>query len=184
MEEVWKDIDGYEGLYQVSNLGRVKSFDRYVKNKMSNKNIKKGRVLRPCVSKYGYLNVNLVKNTKGKTSAIHRLVAIAFIENPENKLCVNHIDGNKKNNNVYNLEWVTHSENNIHAIKTGLRKKMKGKNHYKRPVNQYTLNGKFIKRWESLKDVKDAWNLKSNHISDCCKGKTKTVLGYKWKYAN
>ena len=117
MQEVWKDIKGYEGLYQVSNLGRARSLDRYVRNGTSNKNIKRGKILKPCATRDGYLQLNLIKNKKKKVSTVHRLVAKAFIVNFENKPCVNHIDGNKQNNNVENLEWVTYSENTIHAIK-------------------------------------------------------------------
>lgn len=184
MEEIWKDISGYEGLYQVSNLGRVRSFDRYVRNGTSNRNIKRGKILKPCVTRDGYLQLNLIKDKKKKVSTIHRLVAKAFIENPENKPCVNHIDGNKQNNNVTNLEWVTYSENTIHAMKIGLKTDPKGRNHYKRAVNQYTLDGKFIRRWESIKAVQDKWNLKSIKISSCCRGRIKTSLGYKWEYAD
>ncbi len=181
--EIWKDIKGYEGLYQVSTLGRVRSFDRYVKNRMSNKNIKRGKVLTPCTNRNGYKQLNLIINTKKKPKTIHRLVAETFISNPENKPCVNHIDGNKKNNNVKNLEWVTYSENTIHALKKGLKIPLKGMNHYKRPINQFTLDGKFVKRWESIKQVQEEWHLKSTSISACCRGKIKTSLGYKWEYA-
>ncbi len=182
--EIWKDIVGYEGLYQVSNLGRVKSFDRYVRNGTSNKNIKRGKILSPCVNpKCGYMQVNLIKDKNKKIKTIHRLVAEAFIPNLENKPCVNHIDGNKQNNKIDNLEWVTHSENTIHAIKMGLKINLKGINHYKRAVNQYSIDGKFIKRWNSIKEIKKEWNLKSIHVSECCKGKIKTSLGYKWEYA-
>ena len=85
MEEMWKDIEGYEGFYQVSNLGNVRSLDRYVKNRMSNKNIKRGKILKSCINKHGYLAVHLIKETKGQTKTVHRLVANAFIQNPENK---------------------------------------------------------------------------------------------------
>lgn len=182
MEEMWKDIEGYEGFYQVSNLGNVRSLDRYVKNRMSNKNIKRGKILKSCINKHGYLAVHLIKETKGQTKTVHRLVANAFIPNPENKPEVNHIDGNKQNNILENLEWVTSSENTLHAIKTGLIKKLNGRNHYKTPVNQYSLDNKFIKQWDSIKQINEEWNLKSIHVSACCRGKIKTSLGYKWKY--
>lgn len=184
MQEVWKDIEDYKGLYQVSNLGRIRSLDRYVRNGTSNKNIKKGKILKPCTTKDGYLQLNLIKDKKKKVSTVHRLVAKAFIENSSNKPCVNHIDGDKQNNNVENLEWVTYSENTIHALKTGLVKKTKGKNHYKRAVNQYTTDGKFIRRWDSIKSIKDEWNLRHIKVSSCCRGKIKTSLGYVWKYAD
>lgn len=112
MKEVWKDIEGYEGLYQVSNLGNVRSYNKG----------QQWNVLKPCVNTWGYEFVHLFKNKKVKNAVIHRLVAQTFICNPENKKCVNHIDGNKKNNHVKNLEWTTHGENNKHALEQGLRK--------------------------------------------------------------
>lgn len=151
---------------------------------MSNKNIKRGKILKLYISKKGYLQVNLTKNRQSKTSSVHRLVATAFIQNPKNKPEVNHIDGNKQNNKIDNLEWVTSSENTIHAIKTGLVKNTHGRNHYKTPVNQYSLDGEFIRRWDSIKQIKKEWNLKSIHVSSCCRGKIKTSLGYKWRYAD
>ena len=186
MKEIWKDIKGYESFYQVSNLGNVRSLDRYVKNGTSNRNIKRGRVLKPCINHKGYLQVHLVANGNSKLVVIHRLVAKAFIPNPQNKAQVNHIDGNKKNNNVRNLEWCTNQENVIHAINTGLidLEKLKNRKHYTKAVNQYSINGEFIKRWDSIKDVQKEWNLKGTKISSCFRGKIKTSLGYKWKYAD
>lgn len=116
-EEIWKDIEGYEGLYQVSNLGRVKRM-RFI-NK--NTNIEKERIKSQKIRKDGYLEVALYKNGKGKYIQVHRLVAKSFIPNPKKLPQVNHIDGNKENNCVDNLEWVTNKENVTHAIKTGLQ---------------------------------------------------------------
>ena len=117
MEE-WKDIKGYEGIYQVSNLGRIKSLER-----IDNSNHKvKGKILKIIPENRGYSVVNLCKDGKCKTYKVHRLVAIAFLENPDNKPQVNHIDGNKKNNSILNLEWVTAEENINHAWDTGLSK--------------------------------------------------------------
>jgi hypothetical protein len=125
MKEVWKDIEGYEGQYQVSNLGNVKSLNRFVyqldrSGKPSISNYK-GRVLKFGHRKNGYLYIVLSKNNKQKKENIHRLVAKAFIPNPLNKPQVNHKDGNKKNNLIGNLEWNTMSENHKHAFRTGLR---------------------------------------------------------------
>ena len=164
--EVWKDIDGYEGLYQVSNLGRVKS----LKNK---------KILKYSKNYKGYCQINLYKNGKRKKYCIHRLVALGYVNNILNKEQVNHIDGNKENNCVYNLEWVTCSENNKHAYKIGLNK-----SHTERKVNQYDKEGNFIKTWESIRDFlrKNNLSLKSSTISRCCKHKIKSAYGYKWEY--
>lgn len=103
MIELWKDIEGYEGLYQVSNLGRVKS-------------LKKGKILKQHDNGKGYMQVGLWKNNKGKCYYVHRLVSEAFVDNPENKPQINHKDKNKTNNCVYNLEWVTCKENQHHKV--------------------------------------------------------------------
>jgi hypothetical protein len=121
---IWKDIPEFEGLYQVSNTGLIKSVERYVVNtKSSVRKIKEKIKAAHTTSIVDYLYVPLYKNNQGKNVAVHRAVALAFINNPNNKPQVNHIDGNKQNNNVYNLEWVTVSENHLHAFKTGLRDK-------------------------------------------------------------
>jgi hypothetical protein len=116
--EQWKDVLGYEGIYQVSDLGRIKSFK-----------FKKQKILVQINTSKGYLDIGLHNNKmeKKKRLKIHRLVAIAFIPNPENKLEVNHKKGNKKDNRVISLEWNTPTENQIHAYKTGLRVSLKGK---------------------------------------------------------
>lgn len=120
-EEIWKDIEGYEGLYQVSNLGRVKRM-RFI-NK--NTNIEKERIKSQKIRKDGYLEVALYKNGKGKYIQVHRLVAKSFIPNPKKLPQVNHIDGNKQNNKMDNLEWCDCQENMQHSYKIGLRDKTK-----------------------------------------------------------
>ena len=120
-KEIWKDIKGYEGLYQVSNLGRVKALDRYKINN-GGKHLVKEHIMKP--NTHGtcdYHRVGLIDNNgTRKYHTIHKLVATAFIENNNNHKEINHKDGNKQNNSVENLEWVTPSENILHAYRTGL----------------------------------------------------------------
>lgn len=133
MKEEWKDIYGYEGLYKISNLGEIKSLER----KVNYNNIRKITVHERIIkqrSNGGYKEVSLSKNNKGKNLSVHRLVAIHFIPNPYNKKEVNHIDGNKSNNNIHNLEWVTPSKNVRHSYDMGLARN-DGENH---PTNKLT----------------------------------------------
>ncbi len=185
-KEVFRDVLGYEGLYQVSNYGRVKSLER--KNifycglrKEHLERPTKEKILNYNKSNRGYLQVCLTKDGKSKTYTVHRLVAKAFLPNLKNKKQVNHIDGNKENNSIDNLEWVTSSENNKHAFITGLNKP-----HNMRKVNQYDLQGNFIKRWNSITDFlkENNLNLKNSNITTCCKGKRKNAYGFIWKYAD
>lgn len=193
MEEIWKDVVGYEGYYQVSNLGRVRSLDRIVRHKNGIITKYKSKIISQAKNRYGYIMVRLSKNCITTSFSVHRLVAIAFIDYDENRPEVNHIDGNKENNCVDNLEWCTRSQNIIHACKKGLRdtcKKSSIKNFKiaseknKRKVNQYDLNDKFIKQWEYISDVAKKMKYDSSSISKCCRGKAKTAYGYKWEYAN
>lgn len=187
MQEIWKDIKGYEG-YQVSNLGRVKSLN-YRRQKGYEK------ILTPREDNNGYFRVELSNNAvKGRNYAIHRLVALAFIPNPENKPQVNHINGIKSDNRVENLEWCTKSENTKHAwendlIKNTLKRKQHGKNlghkyggYNKKEVVQYDLNGKIIKKWNSIAEVEKILSIDHRNISACCLGKQKTAGGYIWKH--
>lgn len=186
LKEVFKDICGYEGLYQVSNLGNVKSLSFGAKN-MRMSNISK--LLKISTTNCGYCKVQLYKSGKPKMCYVHRLVAEAFIPNPENKSQVNHIDGNKLNNVVSNLEWVTASGNQIHAIEHNLRtpSPMIGKfgklNHNSKPVLQYDLNNMLLKRWDSISDAGRYYGERSN-ISCCLCGHHRTAYGFIWRYAD
>lgn len=125
-KEIWKDIEGYEGYYQISNLDRVTSMDRTVNRSSCRGNMNiKGKLLKKMINTSGYKAIDLCVLGKRKAHRIHRLIATAFIPNPLNLPCVNHKDGNKLNNDISNLEWCTYSENSTHAHKTGLNKRAK-----------------------------------------------------------
>lgn len=177
MEEIWKDIENYENLYQISNFGRVKSLFRIIKTIKGYNITIKEKILKTVIDNTGYYAVSLWKNNKQSRLHIHRLVAKHFIINKNNKPFINHIDGNKLNNCVDNLEWCTPLENNVHAYNIGL-------NPSRRKVNQYDLNGNFIKTWNSIKEANEYY--KTSHISECCNCKSKRNItkGYIWKYAD
>ena len=178
MNEVWKDIPGYEGLYQVSNLGRVKSLERVTARERLL--IAKERILQPAERK-GYLLVAIGARGERKTYSVHRLVAQAFIPNTENKRTVNHKDGNKHNNAVSNLEWNTDAENMRHAISTGLMKHQKN-NKTSTPVAQYDKEMNLIAVYPSMQEAARA-GFSEPKVCLCCQGKNKTHRGYIWKYA-
>lgn len=186
--EVWKDIPNYEGLYQVSNLGRIKSITHFVENKTTYGGIYtvRGKIINPKVDK-GYYRCSLTKNKEKKMVAVHRMVAMAFIPNPENKPFINHINGNTKDNRMENLEWCTQKYNIQQSFKNGQQKPTwKGKTGAKCPnskkVNQYDLEGKFIKQWDCIRDVERELNIFAINISKCCRGIYKTAGNYKWSY--
>lgn len=173
MQEIWKDIPDYEGLYMVSNLGRVKSLPKHYHNEiiLKNKN-----------TKDGYFETALRKNNKTKWIRTHRLVAIAFIPNLENKEQVNHKDGNKRNNNVNNLEWCTLQENKEHAIRTGLQDFVGEKNPKAKSVLQFDKDGNFIKKYNTLRKAMKETGVLENKISMVCNHHRKTAGGYVWKF--
>ena len=167
MKEIWRDIKEYEGLYKVSNLGRVKTLHSG-KNKMKN-NIKK---FRKCHD--GYYRVNLYKEKHIKSPFVHRLVAQAFIPNPNNYSCINHKDENKLNNNVNNLEWCTKQYNNKYSAKSR-------KQH--RIILQYSKDNIFIREWPNISNPSKELSIYRNAIWRCCNGTQKTAGGYIWRYA-
>lgn len=127
MKEIWKDIINFEGYYQCSNFGNIRSLDREINTKGGTKRISKGKILKPKTNPFYYC-VGLSKFNKCKTYYIHRLVASSFISNSNNLPEINHIDGNKLNNNITNLEWITSSKNKYHAFEIGVSKKGKDNN--------------------------------------------------------
>ncbi len=136
-QEVWHEVKDFEGLYQVSNLGRVQSLERQVFHGGNKKlhNIR-GKVLKPRVNNCGYVQVRLYKDGKCYTKSVHRLLGEATIPNTENKCCIDHIDGKKTNNIQENLRWLTHSENMRHAYSLGLINSSTRNNIRKHPINQ------------------------------------------------
>lgn len=184
MKEIWKDIKEFEKRYQVSNLGRVKSLSKFVNNNPNYSSIgyyTKERILKPFKNAKGYQLVKLYKDKVSYNKKIHRLVAEAFIPNLKNKPQINHIDGSKNNNNANNLEWCTNKENQEHAWKNNLKKRIIGKdNKLSKNVYQYDLKGNFIKEWNCVEEAQKT--LKISNISTVCYGKRKQAGGYIWKY--
>lgn len=170
MKEVFKDITGYEGLYQISNLSNVKSKERIVIRENGVRLSIKETILTPAVGNHGYKVVVLNKNGIRKQVLIHRLVAEAFIPNPNNYREVNHKDGNKLNNDVSNLEFCTYSENLKHAYKNNLRKTKK------------YICVETGKEYSSTIEIEKLTGISRQHITQCCKGTRKTTGGYHWKY--
>lgn len=181
MQEIWKDVPEYEGTYQISNLGNIRSLN-YNNNKKT-KNISQR------IHKNGYLTVTICKNKIKKNKSVHRLVALAFLPNPNNYKCVNHIDGNKLNNYVENLEWCTHKQNTAHAIQHGLSNphfmlgKTGIKNKLSKKIFQCDLQGNIIKKWDCISDAARFYGIRSGNISNCLTGRNKTYKGYVWIYA-
>lgn len=181
--EIWKDIVGYEGIYQVSNTGNVKRVGKY-RNQM--KEWESNRLLKPAKKNNGYLYCQLSKDNKTSPKMVHRLVAEAFIDNPENKPTVNHIDGNRENNNIDNLEWSTYTENNIHMhrVLNGIGR-MRNKRGSK-TVMQYDLQGNFIKEYPSYREAQRQTGITTIYV--VCQGekrakkRQRTAGGYVWKY--
>jgi NUMOD4 motif-containing protein/HNH endonuclease/NUMOD1 domain-containing protein len=187
--EIFVSVNGYDGIYEISNFGRIKSLKRNIEYLNKNGNVVNcvlpEKILIPGVHTNGYLKISLYKNAKEERFFIHRLVAIHFILNPENKPQVNHKDGDRKNCKLNNLEWATGSENKIHSFTVLGRKNigLKGKDNVSsKVVLQYDLNGNFLNEFESSGDARRRLGLSSNHITDCCTGKLKNAYGFIWKF--
>lgn len=171
MKEIWKEIEGYEGLYWISNSGRVKSRTIFLKQYSD---------------RGGYLYVALSLSGIQKKYKVHRLVAIAFISNPKNKIQVNHKSGVKCDNHVFNLEWNTPSENQNHAYKNGLKFGKKGSSNpsWIAKINQYDLGGNLIKTWESLRAIMRSTGFDKSAIAKHIRGNKNYshAYGFKWEF--
>lgn len=177
MQEIWKPLVGWENIYEISNYGRIKSLDRYV-NQSGHKRFCKGQLIKPTLHKTNYCMVTLRNSGIQKVCKLHQLVMNTFNPNTTNrKLEINHIDGNTTNNRLDNLEWCTHKENLQHASKHHLLSTYK-------PINQYDLDGNFIKRWDSMKEARRFYGFGINSLRNACKRKSGIHKGFIWRYAN
>lgn len=167
MKEIFKDIEGYEGLYKIGNNGTLISYS-------NRSNHKKERVLKTHINNRGYLGTKLCKENKLKSVYIHILVAKHFVENKNDYKIVNHKDGNKLNNNYKNLEWSTLQENIKHAYKNNLM-------HNNKIVEQYTLNGTYLKTFNSINEASKYTGVSQGNISSCINGKRLTAGNFIWK---
>ena len=172
--EEWRDVVGYEGLYQVSNQGRVKSLER----KNSHGRTVKERILKGTPDKDGYLKIGLYGSTgKQKWFQVHRLVGEAFIQNPDEKPQINHINEIKTDNRACNLEWCTCKQNINHGSRNERVAKALGK-----PIGQYKLDGQLIKVWSSTATVERQTGFSQGSIWGVASGRYKQAYGYIWKY--
>lgn len=192
--EIWKDVAGYEGYYQISNMGRVKSLDRMVNSARSSTGFRlsKGRILKTYFARCGkcrkhsntenaYELIHLYKGVNEKAFTIHRLVAEAFIPNPKNLPQINHKDENKANNRASNLEWC----DSLYNANYGTRnERVSANRNDKTPVNQFSIDGEFIAQYESLAMASKSTNVRISLISAVCRGLQSSSAGFVWKFAD
>lgn len=195
MTELWKDIQGYEGLYQVSNLGRVRSADHtttFERGGVKMSATRKGRVLTPIIRRHGYLGVILYgkggHSTRNfKCFSIHRLVAEAFVDNPEGYGEVNHLDERKTNNRADNLEWCDRKHNvNYGTTQARRSEKLVNSTNRSKRVIQRTLTGETVTIWPSMAEIQRQTGYSAGNVCNCCQrknGKT-SAYGYSWSYAD
>ena len=175
--EEWRDVVGYEGLYQVSSEGHVKSLERKVPKGYGERTVKE-RILKPVIDRYGYLFVVLCAGGKRKMFLVHRLVCTAFHENPGNKPQVNHVNEDKTDNRACNLEWCTRTENMNHGSRNTRAAKALSK-----PIGQFSLDGELVKIWPSAIEVERQAGFNHGNIGKAANGKYKQAYGFIWKYA-
>lgn len=176
---MWKDIDGFNGYYQVSDDGLVRSVDRTIIDKNGVAFRKRGKIMKQSIGRVrgddGYFVVNLHNHGKSYVIPVHRLVAMAFLENPQQLPTVNHIDGNKRNNSVENLEWASFSENNSHALIHHLREPKRN------DVVQKDMNGEIVETYRSVTDAARQTGISRGMISHCIHGRAQTAGGFVWE---
>lgn len=173
MIEVWKDIKGYEGLYQVSDKGNVRSLNYRNTGACKNMTLKN--------QNRGYLHVVLAKDHENKSFLVHRLVATAFLHCEIENMTVNHIDENIFNNNVNNLEWCSLNDN-IKEFQNNHPDKI-GRQENPTPINQFDKAGNLIRRWSSFSEIKNTLGFSYWSVKECCVGKRHSAYGYKWQFA-
>lgn len=172
--EEWRPIDGFGGNYLVSSLGRVMALPTEFRHN--------ARILKPKKNQ-PYERIQLTKNRKSHAYPVHRLVALAFIPNPHGYPQVNHIDENKKNNRVENLEWVTASMNCRHGTRLARIRAKQLNNVHPRPVVQKTMNGEFVAKYASCSEIPRVTRYKRTTVVECLRGRIRNAYGYKWEYA-
>lgn len=180
LKEEWKPVKGYEGYYEVSNTGKVRSLDRSVIIRGGVVQHRKGKMISSHIDKKGYVNVNISKNGKNNTLKVHRLVAQSFIPNPNKYPQVNHKDEDKANNHVNNLEWCTNEYNEYYGTRSERQAKSLTNGKTSKPVKQM-VNGEVVKIWPSMAEA-DRHGFLQGDVSKCCRGLIKTYKGYVWKY--
>ena len=174
MMEEWKSIDGFEGFYEVSNFGNVRSLNYHNWGIVKN--------LTPTIDRYGYERVCLCKNGKQFNRLVHRMVATAFIGNPDNLPQINHLNEIKTDNRAENLEWCSAKDNVNHGTRNERMSKSK-RNTNCRAIVQSDLQGKEIRKWVSFMEVNRVLGYDVGFLARCCKGRCETAYGYKWRYA-
>jgi hypothetical protein len=178
--EIWKDIEGYEGMYQVSNMGRVRSLDRVKPN--SGGQIAKGHILPHSDNRHGYRFVSLWKFNKGRRFYVHRLVASAFIPNPNNFPIINHKDEDKSNNRHDNLEWCTQKYNINYGNHMKRLKESYIANGNNRPIDVYDMKGTFLKTFDCSNEVCKELGVQRRGLYLACQGVTKSYKGYRFAF--
>lgn len=168
IEREWKPIPKFEGWYEVSNFGEVRSVDREVNHKTSGKSFRKSVMLRPKIGKHGYKEVVLIMNGERHCCRVHKLVALAFLPNPLNLPCINHLNEDKSDNRVCNLEWCTVQYNTLYSMPTIA-------------IGQYDLSGNLIATFSHYTDAGNSIGGNKYGVYRCCIGKMKTYKGYVWK---